>query len=153
MRALGILASCMTMLISPSSRVRSFIEAMNLWERETWRASRAVRDTPEPEAHSASAANELHQILEKFCVPEHLGARGLMAYSHPPTYDPLLESVVAEQMESDSVARVTTERHGHALGNGQFRYTLKKIKSEWRIAGLEKRQSDGTWAARSLPMV
>lgn len=128
----------------PASVVAAFIEAMNQWEIESWKASRDARDTADPASYQAAVLQNMNQVFATYCTDKDRKQGRSGSFQKPPEYDPATERTLSTSLEDDGKrAIVETERQA-ILGGGRYRYVLHRKGNQWRIDNL-KYEYDGKW--------
>jgi hypothetical protein len=131
----------------PENVVADFIAAMNQWERDSWKASRAARDHPDPSSYQEGVLESLQEIFNRCCTDRKRPQGRLGSFSKPPEYDPSTEAIVGMTEEGDR-AVVETKREA-LLYDGTYRYTLHLTNGGWLIDRLQ-RLDDSGWESHVL---
>lgn len=133
----------------PASVVRSFIQAMNQWETDSWEAQRRSRTTQKPALYQLEVRSRLDSLFARFCSPKErkYGRQG--SFQKPPEYNPDTEHITATEIDPSSHRAWVFTRRLVLLGGGHYRYTLVRVDGRWRIDTL-KQESNGEWRGAIL---
>jgi hypothetical protein len=108
--------------------LRSFIAAMNVWEKAAYAAFRKSRKEQIPV--DPSLASDLAAIFSKHCE-NPVPARGVRC-RHPPEYDPEFEPVVEViPKPKGRLVIVTQQQTGF---RAMCRYTMVSVAGQWKIS-------------------
>lgn len=127
----------------PNSVLRAFIEAMNLWEKDSWELSQAAT-AEDPSAYQEDVNRNMDLVFQAYCTPKERKNGRQGSFQHPPMYDPAIESIESSSVaKNEKKAFVETNREAK-LGGGKYRYTLLRQKERWLIDSV-KRLRDEIW--------
>jgi hypothetical protein len=133
---------------TPEVVLRGFITAMNRWERESWAASKAARNTDNPASYWTLVIEHMNAIFAQFCTRRErpYGRQG--SFRHPPEYDPDTEQILEVVEESARRVHIITQQQTGF--KTKCRYVLLKQQGQWRIDNRHILLPDGNTIPNTL---
>lgn len=131
----------------PEARLRLFIEAMEKWESESWRAMKQAERAPFPNNYEGPARQRLITIFQEFCTPKKraYGRVDNLSLAHPSDYCSAKLVLTTRQSSSRRVVFVVTSaRRGWG---SQWVFVLLKQGGRWLLDSKKTINEDGSESA------
>ena len=132
----------------PEEQLRLFIETMEKWESESWKAMKAAERTASPKSYEEAARQLLVSIFQKFCTPKKrtYGRVDNLSLAQPSDY--CSQNLVLAARESSprrAVFVATSARRGWA---SKWVFVLLKQGGRWLVdnkKGISDDGSESSW--------
>ena len=128
----------------PEEQLRRFIEAMEKWETETWKAMKEAERTSSPDSYEQAARQHLVTIFEEFCTPKRRahGRIENLSVASPSDYCTRNLNLAARQSTPRrAVFTATSSRRGIA---SKFVYVLLNQDGRWLVDNKKVINDDGS---------
>jgi hypothetical protein len=128
----------------PVPQLRGFIDAMEKWETETWKAMKTAERTATPDSFQSPARQQLSVVFEEFCNPKRraYGRGENLCFASPSDYCTLGLNLQLRKFTSRRAVYVTeSSRRGIA---SKFVYVLLKQEGRWLVDNKKALNEDGS---------